>query len=65
MGAFFCGPDDYIFGSPLQKKYKHFYSFNDKDAIKEYLNGLESEKIKMSIRNRTQIYKITVTHTNE
>ena len=58
-GMFHCGPDNYIFGSPLAED-EHFYRFEDEKMSMMYLQEFEDEKCAISERHGIPIYDLYV-----
>ena len=61
-GMFYCGPDAWIFGSPLTERYENLYEFNNDEANKQYLKSLEEGETSISTRKSIAIYDLYVKH---
>lgn len=60
QGMFFCGPDNWIFGSTLSAEYENLYKFINEKANNLYLSELESGKTALSERNSVAIYHMVI-----
>lgn len=59
-GMFHCGPDDWIFGSPLCISHENVYEFADDEINRQYLQSFEDERAHISERNGIPIYDLYV-----
>lgn len=59
-GAFYCGPDYYIFGHPLCAEYDHLYDFDNAEANDAYLKTFEEGKAEISMRQRVSIWYLNI-----
>ena len=61
-GMFHCGPDDWIFGSPVSADYEHLYKFENEEANQAYLKEFEDGISHISERRGIAIYDLYVKH---
>ena len=59
-GMYHCGPDDYIFGSPLCADYDDLYTFEDEVANRKYLESFENGETQLSERRGICIDSIAI-----
>lgn len=58
-GMFHCGPDNYVFGSPLAED-DSFYKFDNQELAKAYLQEFEDGKCEISERKGIPIFDLYV-----
>ena len=61
-GMFHCGPDSWIFGSPVSIDYENVYQFENEEANKAYLKEFEDGEAWISERRGIAIYDLYVKH---
>lgn len=61
-GMFHCGPDSWIFGSPVSIDYENVYQFENEEANKAYLKEFEDGEAWISERGGIAIYDLYVKH---
>lgn len=61
-GMFHCGPDSWIFGSPVSIDYENVYQFENEEANKAYLKEFENGESWVSERGGIAIYDLYVKH---
>lgn len=61
-GMFHCGPDNWIFGSPVGIDYENLYQFENEEANRAYLKSFEDGEAKISERRGIAIYDLYVKH---
>lgn len=61
-GMFHCGPDSWIFGSPVCIDYENVYQFENEEANKAYLKEFEDGESWVSERRGLAIYDLYVKH---
>lgn len=61
-GMFHCGPDSWIFGSPVSIDYENVYQFENEEANKAYLKEFEDGESWISERRGIAIYDLYVKH---
>ena len=59
-GMFHCGPDHWIFGSPVSIDYENLYEFENEEANKEYLQSFEDGESFISERRAIAIYDLYI-----
>lgn len=59
-GMFHCGPDDWIFGSPLCANYDNLYEFENEESNEAYLQEFEASRVHISERSGIAIYDLYV-----
>lgn len=59
-GMFHCGPDDWIFGSPLCANYDNLYEFENGEGNEAYLQEFEAGRVHLSERSSIAIYDLYV-----
>lgn len=59
-GMFHCGPDNWVFGSPLCADYDNLYKFENEEGNRKYLQAFESDEVHLSERSSIAIYDLYV-----
>ena len=59
-GMFHCGPDNWVFGSPVSADYENLYEFENEEANQEYLQEFESGESEISERRGIAIYNLYI-----
>ena len=61
-GMFHCGPDAWVFGSPVSFDYDDLYEFENDEANQAYLKDFEDGESRISERRGIAIYDLYVKH---
>ena len=58
--CYVCGPDAYVFGTPLQMEYPEIYKFKHMVGTAKYLMAFENNEAHISMRRWAQIKGIEI-----